>query len=61
MKRSVPILAMAMIVTGSTDLGEIRMALKQYDEAALDRRFKPSFLNGRPVKVKGILTFNFTS
>ena len=29
-------------------------------EAALEWRFKPSILNGQPVKVRGILTFNFT-
>lgn len=29
-------------------------------EAALKWRFKPSAINGQPVKVKGVLTFNFT-
>jgi len=29
-------------------------------EAALQWSFKPTTLNGQPVKVKGVLTFNFT-
>jgi TonB family protein len=29
-------------------------------EAALKWRFKPTIINGQPVKVRGILTFNFT-
>lgn len=29
-------------------------------EAALKWRFNPTLLNGQPIKVKGVLIFNFT-
>jgi TonB family protein len=44
----------AKIICGGGILAEVSR------EAALEWRFKPSILNGQPVKVRGILTFNFT-
>ena len=44
----------AKIICGGGILADISR------EAALKWRFKPTLLNGQPVKVRGILTFNFT-
>jgi len=44
----------AKIICGGGMLAEVSR------EAAFKWRFKPSILNGQPVKVRGILTFNFT-
>jgi protein TonB len=44
----------AIIICGGGMLADVSR------DAAFKWRFKPTLLNGQPVKVRGILTFNFT-